>query len=286
MYPILKRKMTKIVLALPLFFAAGIATAANPNFLIDAKTCATDLTTESIENFVNENGARRTLYASFGDVGSYVRGDDKQGKLIDVRGPNSYVLSIELIRHLKYSEDARVNPNLQKIIEESLKLAKALKASFSISSFVMPDGDRTIRLSLDMSTQSADKSMVVRLPNLEIRNGESIKRVDIDIKPDQLNLLTGTTLAFKSGGRWLVGEPASHSLGLSIIKEASNVLIDTFGSPASRFTGPESHPPLRELLDLTERLARAVYPRTGAVSLRENDDIMAVSDGRGWQLPK
>jgi hypothetical protein len=267
---------------LTLAFSYGVSARA---LQIDAHNCAAELAPANLEKFLADHGVRRDLKSAGGPVaGTYISGDAKDSKMIDVRGTDFAALTQALIRKLGYDQDSQKIPRLAETIEAALKIAHAKPAAFSISSWVVPDGARTVRLSLDLSARAEDRSQFVRLADLEIRNGTPVRRVDIDLSPERLTLLTGTTQALHVGERWLIGEAASHSLGLEIDgSDPHAVIIDSFGSPAERFIGPEAHPELRELLALAENLARALFPTSGKIQFREYDDIKAVSEGRGWQ---
>jgi hypothetical protein len=268
--------LLRVILTLILWSAAPAGALQ-----IDAHNCAAELAPANLEKFLADHGIRRELKNG---LGTYVSGDAKDSKLIDVRGTDFAALAQELIRFLGYDKDAKKIPHLEKAIEGALKIAHAKPAAFSISSWMNPDVGRTVRLSLDMSTKDSDRSQVVRLPDLEIRNGTPVRRVDIDLSPERITLLTGTTQAVHAGERWLIGEAASHSLGLEIDgTDPQAVVLDSFGAPAERFIGAEAHPELHELLNLAERLARSLFPSSGTIQFREFDEIKAVSEGRGWQ---
>ncbi len=256
---------------------------------IDAQACELTLSKAFLKSFVRAQGSRLMIYSTDGiALGNYIPDPADGTKLINLRGSNYPSLAAAVIRHLKFDQDLRQNKDLARIIEAVMNIAHEMPAAISISSFIK-NGERNIRLSLDMNSQPTDRSPILRLPELEIANGTAGRRVDIDVTPDGVTLVVATTQTYYAEGQWLVGEPASHSMGLSIQGTATAPVIDTLGAKLRYFIGPKPFPQMPELLALAERLTRSLHPQARTVLLRytsENAESTAVSEGmgNGWNL--
>jgi len=218
----------------------------------------------------------------FASAGSYLPGDTTSTKLLDIRGADKNVLTNSIIEHLRYRDDQQVSPYLEPVIRMALELAEDMDALFSISSWVMPDGLRTIRISLDLGN---DHLPVIRLPNLDIRNGVLSKRIDIDLTPERLTLQPGHAQALNDNGHLIVSEPASHGRGLEIdFSNPNHPVIDAFMATADLFIGNESAAEQRELLEIAGRLTKAILPKAQDQKFRAAGEIRAINFGHGWQV--
>jgi hypothetical protein len=272
--------MSSLILFLSVLII-GFQTWAAP-VIYDGKTCEIRLSPALLQKLISESSSRQTLA---GGVATYLPGDQKAMKLLDVKGEDPRKVSEAIIQKLRFREDKEVNPYLQAVIEKSFELACKLGAVFSISSWVMPDGARTIRLSLDMAEDPNAHITMLRLPNLDIRNGSLAKRIDIDLTPARLTLLTGTAQALSGEGKMVVSEPASHSLGLEISEATPNhPVIDAFMASVDYFIGSNAKPNLSALLDVAESIARDIFPHAQALTFKTQEEAKAVNHGHGWQV--
>lgn len=265
-----------LILALMLFTASAWSQP-----LVFADGCELDLTSGLPRSLIFKSHSRESL----GSAGSYLPGDGKSMKLLDVQGADKRALSEAIIQQLHFRKDQRISPYLQPVIETVLKLADQMGAVFSISSWVMPDGLRTIRMSLDMANNTNLHLHIVRLPNLDIRDGVPAKRIDIDLTPERLTLLSGTAQAVSDNDTLVVGEPASHSLGLEIdFTHADHPVIDAFSARVEYFIGGKAPPELSRLLSTAYELTRGILPEAKDQRFRTRQEIRAVNYGNGWQI--
>ena len=277
-------RITRKISLVLIFFALATVSAqalAAP-VIYDARECDVNLTPKGFAKLISDAPSRRSL----GEAGTFVPGESS-AKLLDVEGKDKRALSEAIINRLNFRADQKTSPYLQPVLETALKLASQMEAVFSISSWVMPDtGLRTIRMSLDMSGDSDGRLQVIRLPNMDIRNGALARRIDIDLSPERLTVLTGSAQALRGQDTLIVSEPASHSRGLEInLRDPQHPVFDAGIAPVEQFIGADSHPQLSGLLTFGGDLLHGVLPKAQDLRFRTDDQIKAVDYGSGWQVP-